>query len=426
MRIGKLSGVMLIIVTLALSVAMVASGQEQIRVLLGSHMDYLFDAAEVFEEEFGIAVDIELVTSTDLRTKLVSSFIARRSPWDAVFLTATLVQELAGRGWIADLSERADALWGPDKEGLVLGSFEAGEFEGKSYSIPITIGAPILIWNKQLMERVGLDPDAPYEWHKNPSSYEEFIEYAKAMTFDEDGVEYYGYVDAWAGVNHARFQFMYEVQARGGDVIADDGTLLLTSDACVEALQAMYDLYNVHKVIDPAAVTYTWVFDSAAPFWDGTRGMIFTWPFVVGLSMDPDTSAFPDDVGWAPMPAVKTSASTDGSEFLGVPTLAQKPDLGWEFIAFAASYEMQKIQGMTSGWIPIWEDLLVDPDVVANQPQAPAILEVYQYPTSTYMTADYTEWTSILQAEILNAVMGRKTPLRALQDAEREIERVRN
>lgn len=397
------------------------TGAERIRVLLGSHMDYLMAEAELFEERYGVEVEIDLVTTTELRTKVISSFITRRSPWDAIFLTATLGKELAEKGWIINLTDKADELWGPEKLGLVLGSFEAGEYMGDTYAIPVTIGCPFLIWNKKMMEEAGLNPERPYEWHKTPGSFDEFLAYAKAMTREIDEVPHYGFVDAWGGASHSRFYFLFEVQGRGGDLFAEDGTPLLTSDECVAALQSMVDLYNAHKCIDPACTTYAWCFDSGAPFWEGTRGMIMSWPFMVGVSNDPQSSKIAGHVGWAPMPAINTSASSDGSEFLGIPAYADNARLGWQFIAFVTSKEMQKRQGTTSGWIPIWEDLLVDPEVVDNQPYAPAVLDTYRYPTKNYVTADYVEWTDILQAEILNAVLLEKTPKQALQDAEEAI-----
>jgi len=423
-RLGSMVRAFVLTGVLIGSLVIWGMGADKIRILLGSHMDYLMDEAKIFEERFGIAVEIDLVTTPDLRTKLVSAFIARRSPWDVVFLTAALCRELAEKGWVVDLTERANELWGTEREGLVRGSFEAGEHKGRTIGIPVTIGCPILIWNKALVEEAGLDPERPYEWHRIEDSFFEFLHYARVMTQEVNGVEYYGFVDAWGGANHSLYFYCYLVQALGGDVLDADDMPLLTSDECLHALLIMVDMYK-ERIIDPACVTYTWCFDSGPPFWEGTRGMIYTWPFMVGVSLDPTKSKIADHVGWAPMPAIRTSAGVDGSEFLGIPTYASNPDLGWEFIAFVTSKEMQERQGTTSGWIPIWEDLLVAPSVVANQPYAPAVLQSYQYPTKAYRTADFAEWASILQAEVLNAVLGKKTPEQALADAQADILKIR-
>lgn len=395
-----------------------AAGAEKIRVLLGSHMDFILNEIPIFEERYGIEVEVDLVTTPDLRTKIVSSLITRRSPWDVIFVTANLNAELAERGWLVNLTDKVMELWGPGKVGLLKGSFEMCSYEGEEYAVPVNCGCPILIWNKQIMKDVGLDPEAPYEWHRMENGFDEFLAYAEAMTREVDGVQYYGYVDNWGG-DQSFYFFNYQVQARGGDLFAEDGTPQVNSEEALAALQTMIDMYNESKCIDPGSITYTWCFDSGAPFWDGTRGMIYTWPFMVGVSMDPEKSKIPEGmVGAAPTPAVVTSASSDGSEFLAIPAYADNVGLGWKFIAFVASYEMQKLEATTTGWGPLYEDLLSDPDVVANQPWAPVILLAYQYPVNIYPSPHATERRRILADEVMKAILLKQSPEDALQAAQ--------
>jgi len=391
---------------------------ETLRVLLGSHMDYLFAEADIFTERFGVEVEIDLVTTPDLRTKVVSALVARKSPWDVIFVTANLNAELAERGWLLNLADKATELWGEGKDGLVGGSFEQGSYQGDEYAIPVTIGAPLLIWNKQMMEDAGLDPEAPYDWHGTAGSFDDFLSYAVAMTREVDGVQHYGYVDNWSGEQIFYF-FNYQVQARGGDLFTEDGTPQIESQEALDALNAMISMYNELECVAPASMTYTWCFDSGAPFWDGTRGMILTWPFMVGVSMNPEQSKIPaGKVGAAPPPAVLTSASTDGSEYLAIPAYADNAQRGWEFISFVTTQEMQKQQAVTTGWAPIWEDLLLDEEVIANQPWSPVVLQQYEYPINMYPSQYATERRVLLADELMKAILLEQTAEQALENAQ--------
>jgi multiple sugar transport system substrate-binding protein len=392
-------------------------------VQLGSHMDYLIRAVAEFRRRTGVDLRHELVTTPDLRTKLVASFTARRSPWDVTFVTATLNQELADRGWVRDLTDRADEYYGGIGR-FVKGSFESGRFKGRTYAVPVSIGMPILYFNQRLMERAGLDPKRPVEWHRIRNSWDEFVAYAKAMSRVVDGVQHWGYVDQWGGLG-SFLPYRAFVQMWGGDILDQNLEPVFNQEPGVRALQAMVDLLHKHKAIDPGSTTYTWVFDSAPPFLDGRVGMIITWPFVAGLASNPARSKIVGEFWFAPNPAVVTSASVDGSEFLAIPTFARNPDIGWEFIKFATSREMQKVQGTTSAWIPIYEDLLTDSDVVRNQIVAPIVRQAYRYPTKGYFAPDFARIATIVTGQISEALALKKRPKEALDEAVRQIREAR-
>lgn len=394
----------------------------ELSLLLGSHMNYLQDLAPVYKEQFGVEPSIELVTSPDLSNKLTTSFLARTAPWDVVFNTATVAADMADNDWIMDLTDRMGDLG--DHE-ILEGSLEAVRFNGQQFAIPVTSGCPILVWNKEMLENFDLDPNAPENWHSTPNSWDEFVEFAKSMTKSIDGTEYYGLTDAWAD-DQVLLTYRALIQMHGGDVLDENFQPVMNSDAGIESLQKMVDLLHTHKCIDPAVRTYTWVFDAAPSFLNGTRGMIFTWPFMADVADDPEESDIAGNVGFAPNPAVDTSASADGSEFLAIPALSENVEEAWRFIQLATSYEKQKEQGMNTEWLPIYAELLEDPDVVAANKVAPVIKQAYEYPTRGYYSPNYGRWTEVLANEIHEALGQKKSPKDALNDAAKEIEKIMN
>ncbi|UCH28044.1 MAG: sugar ABC transporter substrate-binding protein [Trueperaceae bacterium] len=398
-----------------------AQNSSAVSLLLGSHMDYLQNLAPDYEAEYGVSPSIELVTTPDLEVKLNSSFIARRSPGDVVFLTAALISGMAENGWLEELSEFIDEKLRP--EGLLENALTAARYRGGIYGVPITIGAPIMHWNNNLFEAHGLDAEAPADWHAQPGSWDTMLEAAREINDPANNV--YGIVDAWAGT-HSIFTFGALLQMHGGRFLDDDLQPVMNSEAGVAALAKMVDLLHVEKVIDPATVTYTWVFDASPSYLAGQRGIFFTWPFIAGVADFAEESQLKGRNGFAPNPSVETSASVDGSEFLGVPTFAGNKEGALQYIELATSFENQVKQGALGVWAPVLGPALEHPDVTSALQVAEVIRQSYLYPVDGGFSADRARWVEILTSELSLAFNQSKSPQAALDDAVRLINQSRS
>ncbi|QBK30726.1 ABC transporter substrate-binding protein [Roseitalea porphyridii] len=385
---------------------------EPVKLLLGSHMEYLQTLAPDYAAAHGPTPEIELVTTPDLPVKLNSTLIARRSPGDAVFVTAALMSGLAEKGWLTDMTDLIEQELLPN--GLIENSLTAANYQGRYFGVPVTIGAPIMHWNKALFEARGLDTEAPNNWHATPGSWDTLVEYAKEINDPDNNI--YGITDNWGGVG-SMFTFGSLLQGGGGRFLDDDLQPVMNSEAGVEALSRMVDLLHLHKVIDPAAVTYTWVFDASPAYLAGQRGIFFTWPFIAGIANGSDDSAIQGQSGYAPNPALETSASIDGSEFLSIPVFADNPEGGRQFIKLATSLDKQILQGSTSPWAPSVDAALSHPDVSGNLPFAEVIRQSYQYPVDGGYSPDRERWQEILTGQLSRAFAREVAPKEALDEA---------
>ncbi|HLT59330.1 MAG: extracellular solute-binding protein [Limnochordales bacterium] len=390
----------------------------QLSLLLGSHMEPVVKIAQLYEERYGVKPSVELVTTPDLEAKLSATFLARHSPWDASFATASLAASLASRGWLKNADRFINEKLRQGGQGQLLERALGGaRFQGEFYAVPWTVGAPILHWNKRLFRERGLDPEAPATWHKTKNSWDTFVEYAKALTGVHNGQQIYGYTDAWAGTA-VILTWGSLLQMHGGRFLDEEFQPVFNDEAGVEATVKMYDLLHTHKCVDPAVLTYTWVFDASPGYLAGRRGMFITWPFIAGLANAPD--ALDGDSGFAANPAVETSASVDGSEFLVVPAFARNEAEAWRFIELVTSREAQRIVAL-GGWAPIYGDLMDDPEILAAYPMYAAVKDSYQYPVDGGWSPDRPMWVEILSNQIHEVLAGRKKPKEALDDAVRLI-----
>lgn len=388
--------------------------------LIGSHMDPIKQLITMFAEQRGISAEVEEITTPDLQNKLTSAFLARRAPWDAVFLTADMIASVATNGWLKPVDSFVEERVRNGGQGQLLErGMGAALYEGQTFGVPWAMGGPILHWNTRLLTEFDLDPEAPAMWYETPDSWLTLVDYAKTMTGTHNGEQIYGFTDAWAG-DHVLYLFGALLQANGGRWLDDDLQPVMNSEAGVAALQFISDLLHVHKCVDPAVITYTWVFDASPAYFDGKRGFFLSWPFVAGVANDPESSQIAGQSGFAPNPAMETTATVDGSEFFGLPAFADNDEAAYEFLDLVVSRDGMRVIA-EGGWAGIYSDVMVEPDILEQFPFYAAVAASYEYPVDGGWSPDRTTWIQILQTEVHETLAQNKQPQVALDDAVKRI-----
>ena len=103
-----------------------------------------------------------------------------------------------------------------DLETLSPSHVRLARYEGDLYGLPFTAEGSILLYNKNLFEQAGLDPDSP------PTTWEEL--YDAAVAIDALGDDIYGYYFAGSCAGCNAFTYLPLIWASGGDVLNEDGT----------------------------------------------------------------------------------------------------------------------------------------------------------------------------------------------------------
>ena len=126
----------------------------------------------------------------------------------------------------------------------------AQTYDGARWGIPWDSGAMLMAFNIDLFDEVGVPHPEPDAW----MTWDEIIELAKVLTFDLDDnsandsdfdparVRQYG---LRAGFGHGRPTYIWGNDA---EIIADDGTMPMDSDAFIEAMNWLADLGLKHFV----------------------------------------------------------------------------------------------------------------------------------------------------------------------------------
>jgi multiple sugar transport system substrate-binding protein len=219
--------------------------------------------------------NIELVeqgiTYNELLDKFRTALLGNAAP-QVIRLQILGGTEFAAKGYLEEL--RPEDV-GYKTEDFWPGAMKAVTWEGKVYGIPTNNETMAFIWNADLFEKAGLDPNAP------PATWDDVVAYSKQIK-DKVGVAGYGLV-AKQNAGNTPYRFMPQLWAYGGGVFDEADAnptydeIRLDSDASKRALQASYDMYVRDKSVPTSALTNTQG-ENQAPFISGQLAMMISHP----------------------------------------------------------------------------------------------------------------------------------------------------
>lgn len=205
-----------------------------------------------FTEKYGIDVNGQYIPDADYTTKMSAMMAGGNTP-DIAYMTAGQAFPWAEEGKlynIYDLIEKDENFELTDLAANVWYEWE----EGKSFGCNTALETYGIFYNKDLFDKAGVAyPPSKIE---EALSWDEFVELAKKVTFDENGnnaaspdfdpenIKQYG-VNMGTGLN----SYMNFVFQNGGDFLTEDGKeFAFSSEEALDALQKCADLINVHHV----------------------------------------------------------------------------------------------------------------------------------------------------------------------------------
>lgn len=248
------------------------------------------------------------------------------------------------QGLYTDITDRVKAL--PFAKDLTPAHSEAASRDGRIYGVPHVVDSSLLVYNKTLFKKAGLDPEAP------PKDFAELYADAKAIR-EKVGGDTYGFFFAGncPGCN-AYTMFPY-LAAAGTPPLVDDGTKAdLDSPAMVEVLK-LYRKMWTEKLVPSSAASEdgsTW----SKQFVDGKIGIIPIGNFLFGSVADVGF-----EYGIAPLMAPDGSKGSTfvGGDVVGISKKSKSPDQAWDFIKWTLGDKAQTDVIAKLGGLPSRVDL---------------------------------------------------------------------
>ena len=285
-------------------------------------------------------VELTVIPSAEFVTKMGAA-IAAGEPPDIASIDLIYTPAFASAGQLVDITEFVREL--PYADDLTPAHMALGMYEGRNYAVPTAVDGSFIVYNIDLFEQAGLDPDNP------PSTWDEMLEAARAINALGDDI--YGY---WFSMNCAgcnAFTFLPFIWASGGDVLSDDYSeaTILEDPIVREALEFYNTIWEEELVPEGASIDNGSNFVSA--FAAGNIGMAGTGNF----SISNYTSDNPDlNFGVFHIPGKDGgTASFGGGDVIAIPSGTEHAEEAWRFIEWTMSEEPQIEIYAANGQIPV-------------------------------------------------------------------------
>lgn len=268
---------------------------------------------------------------------------------DALSLDLIYTPAFAEAGQLRDMTDFAQSL--PYFDQLSPAHLSVGTVNDRIYGMPFSGDASFLLWNKDLYEQAGLDPE------DGPETWDEIKQHAQAISALGD--ETYGFYFSGNCGGCNIFTFAPLIWATGGDILADNGRVAtLTSPEAVAAIN-FYREMAVEGLVPAGSQT-----DSGSNFFaafaNGNIGISPSGSFAIGAL----NNNYPDlNYGVTYLPgqnAGEVSSFAGGDNFvISAGTDDSKIPAIQAFMEFAYSLEGQSIL-VENGAVPVRGDVAAE------------------------------------------------------------------
>ena len=291
------------------------------------------NAVEAYNASHKNQVKLEIIPNDDMESKVGGASQTSSLP-DVLAGDVVRIPYWASEGIFTAITSQIDAL--SNKSDLQQGHIDAGTVDGEEYTLPFVTDVSVMVWNKDLYEAAGLDPE------KGPTTYDEFVEHAKKVAaLNKDGVA--GSYLAGQSGGALSFKLFPSIWADGETVMNDKGTEATLTNASAKAVfKAWRELANTTNGLGSGSkeeTGATWT----APFANGNVGVMpYPNTSVADIIEAEGTGGF--KVGVCPIPGTKAGKGSTflGGDAMGISKDCKNVDQAWNFLAWLMSDEAQK------------------------------------------------------------------------------------
>ncbi|MFV0334374.1 MAG: ABC transporter substrate-binding protein [Tropicimonas sp.] len=388
-------------------------------VQVGGPLTQVIDGYVAKFEEAHPDIDVVPVYSGNYNDTTTKSLTAAKSgtPPTVAVLLATDIFTLIDEDVVIPVDTfftDADKEW---VDGFMPAFLESARVEDHLWAVPFQRSTAVLYWNKDAFAEAGLDPE------KYPTTWDEMVEYGKAVTTDgSSGTKRWG-VGIPGNVGSSQWLFTALAAQNGARLMNAEGTeTYLTDPKVVEALQFWVDLSTKEK-IHPEGIQ-EWG-TTPADFLEGRIAMI--WTTTGNLTNLRKNATF--NFGMAPYPGNPDGASAlgGGNFYIFKDVSEEQQKAAYEFVKFMTSDEILADWAIATGYVAprdgSWE---VDVLKAYTEEVPMALVAKNQIPVAVpeFSTHENARTTKVLNDALAAALTGAKTPEQALGDAQAEIDRI--
>jgi multiple sugar transport system substrate-binding protein len=289
---------------------------------------------------------------------------------------------------------------------MLPGAVTTPQYDGKFYGVPWILDTKYLFFNTAHLQRAKVDPGELGTW-------DGVLKAARAMK--SAGVAKYPLIWSWQQAEALICDYTQLVGAFGGQFLDDSGKPVFNQGGAVQAVEFMRQSI-VDGLTNPGS-TQSLEEDVRRVFSAGQASVALNWTYMYGLADDPKQSQVAGDVSVLQTPSGPAGRpGVNGSMALAVSAGSKNQAAAWKYITYLTSQPVQNKYALSS--LPVWKTSYDDPAVVKTNPAVvPQAKKQLGDMLLRPQVPSYNAVSQVLQAEIQNALLGRKSPQQAMDDA---------
>jgi multiple sugar transport system substrate-binding protein len=383
------------------------SGEGKINALFMKQAGYSEDDIRAMTAEFQkaypkITVEPSFVAYEALHDKIVAA--APAGTFDVVLIDVIWPAEFGSKRIVTDVTDQFPASWKTDMLG---GALATAVYRDRYYGVPWILDTKYLFYNTEMLGKAGVEPASLSTWDGV---------LAAARALKDKKVVDHPLVWSWKQAEALICDYTQLVGAFGGKFLSDDGkSVAFNTGGGLQALEFMKQTLDA-KLTNPNSVE-SLEEDVRKIFSDGQAAMALNWTYMFNAANDPQQSKIAGKVGVAPTPSGPAGGpGVNGSMALSVSPGSKNQKAAWTYVSYITSAAVQNKYAKSS--LPCWSASYGDSQVVAALPQVvPVAKKQLANLIARPQVPRYNEISQVLQAELQNALLGKKTPRQALDDA---------
>jgi len=290
--------------------------------------------------------------------------------------------------------------------------------DGNLYAVPLRASGQGLFFNKNILKERGIAIE-------DIKTSEDLIAAIKRCTFTRPSGEVVYGITKQGLREELPFVVGDFLRSKNGDYIDRDLQLHLSDPRVAWALDVYRDFYASGSV--PKNFTAMTNADSVEIFKSGKAAFTVAGPGYLA-NYTTDSSLTEDDIGFVNFPPSREIAQTfmvsptiTFQWAIAIPKNAKYKDLVWDFVQYVTT-EDAILQTVFSGNEPVRESVFHNDEYIASVAYPQQQRNIFEYGRPLFPGFDqYPEFISILGEEMQQAVLGTKTSVQALSDAEKKI-----
>jgi len=288
---------------------------------------------------------------------------------------------------------------------------ENGRTLGKTWGIPFQRSTIVMYYNKDLFRKAGLDPEKP------PATWQELVEMGKKLTTPE----HYGLMIPSTGYPYWMFGALAK---QNGEVLMDgDGKkTFFANKGVIEALQFWLDLSKKHGIMPKGTIEWGTLRQN---FLEGKTAMM--WHSTGNLTVVKKKAKFDFGVAMLPASKMRGTPTGGGNFYIFKKTTPAERKAAMRLIKFMTSPERSAEWSIKTGYIGISPAAYETPALkkyVEAFPPAKVARDQLKYATAELSTYQTGRVRKLLDDAIQAALTGKKSPEKALTDAQAQAERL--